>query len=290
MKISYIQGHDVKSTETRITFNLISKFIENKIPVLINDCDDTCDYILCMNGLSQHSKFREIVNKYPHKKKIMYVWDLYPWTSYARGHEDLNNYNEIWVPSNEVILRLKEIYNVDPNKCKVIRAYADFFEDEDNKLCNNGYVYHFARHYNDPNAGFCEKASNITNIQLVKSSHNLSFEKYKETILKCSFLVLDYMEASTGGLTLLEGYYHGKDILVSDSIYQGARDYFGDRIFYFKDGDIDDYIKMYKFMYERSSSHGLSDYEKEERKTFCKDNFSIDVFTNNILQSLKKVK
>jgi hypothetical protein len=290
MKISYIQGYDLKSTETRITFNLISKFIENNIPVLVNDCDSSCDYLLSMNGLSQYRKFNQIANNNPYIKKIMYVWDLYPWTHYARGLNQLVNYNEIWVPSNEVIYRLEELYNVDRDKCRVIRAYADFFEDEDNLLYNKGYAYHFARDYKDPNIGFCQKASDITGIPLVKSSHNLSFQKYKQTILECSFLVLDYVEASTGGLTLLEGYYHGKDILVSDSNYQGARDYFGDRIFYFKDGDIDDYIRMFKFMYERSYTYKITDYELEERKEYCKSNFSIDQFTNNILQGLRSVK
>lgn len=290
MKISYIQGYDLKSTETRITFNLISKFIENKIPVLINDCDNSCDYILSMNGLSQYRKFNQISNNNPYIKKIMYIWDLYPWTEYSRGYDDIVNCNEIWVPSNEVIYRLEELYNVDRDKCRVIKAYADFFEDEDNMICNKGYAYHFARKYLDPNAGFCEKASDLTNISLVKSTHNLSYQKYKQTILECSFLVLDYMEASTGGLTLLEGYYHGKDILVSDSIYQGAKDYFGDRIFYFKDGDLDDYVRMFKFMYERSNTYKITNEELEERKTFCKSNYSIDQFANNVIQRLKSVK
>ena len=92
MKISYIQGHDTTSTETRITFNLISKFIEKGITILINDCDDTCDFILCMNGLSQNSRFKSISERYPNIKSIMYVWDLYPWTNYARGFVSVNNY------------------------------------------------------------------------------------------------------------------------------------------------------------------------------------------------------
>ena len=290
MKISYIQSHHIKSTETRIAFNLIYKFIEKGITVLINDCDDTCDYILSMNGLSQNNRFKDITERYPNIKSVMYVWDLYPWTNYARGYESINEYTEIWVPSNEVILRLKEIYNVDPNKCKVIRAYADFFEDLDNKLDNKGFAYHFARPYVDPNVGFCEKASEITNIPLVKSTHDFSPEKYKATILQCSFLVIDYMEASTGGLTLLEGYYHGKDILISDSIYQGARDYFGDRAFYFKDGDIDDYIKKFQMIYEKSHNYSLSEYELNERKTYCKTNFSIDSISDNILSRLHNLK
>jgi hypothetical protein len=219
----------------------------------------------------------------------MYVWDLYPWTQYSRNHERLKEYNYIWVPSNEVIYRLKELYNIDPDKCKVIKAYAELYEAEDIKVENNGFVYHFARNYNDPNLGYCEIASKATEIPLVKSQHNLQFSEYKEKVLKCSFLVLDYMEASTGGLTMIEGYYHGKDILFSDSIYQGGKDYFGDRAYYFKDGNIDDYIEKFKFLYKKSFDSMLSNYELEERKQFVKNNYTIDIMSKNIISELNKL-
>jgi hypothetical protein len=122
MKISYIQNKDIRSTETRITYNLIEKFKERGIEVLINECTSDCDFILCLNGLSQFSIFQSIRKEFPHIKSIMYVWDLYHWTQYAQGYNSIKNCDEVWTPSNEVILRLKEIYSVNKGKCKVIKS------------------------------------------------------------------------------------------------------------------------------------------------------------------------
>jgi len=289
MKICFVQSNISESTETRITYNLVQNLKNYGIEVILNECYEDCDFIISLNGLSHYSKFNSIKDTFPHIKTVMYVWDMYPWTSYASNYGRLKEYDYMWVPSNEVIYRLEELYNVDPSKCKVIKAYAELYEAENIGVENKGFVYHAVREYKDPNIGFCEIASKATGIPLIKSNHNLSFSDYKEKVLKCSFLVLDYMEASTGGLTMIEGYYHGKDILFSDSKYQGGRDYFGDRAYYFKDGDIDDYIKKFEFLYKKSLDHTLSDYELNERKQFVKDNYTIDIMSKNILLELGKL-
>jgi len=289
MKVCFTQNENFSSTETRITYNIVQNLKKFGVGVLLNECTKDCDFIVSLNGLSHYHKFNIFKKDFPNIKTIMYVWDMYPWTNYSKNYNALRDYDQIWVPSNEVILRLKEFYDVDPNKCKVVKAYAELYEAEGIKIENKGFVYHFAREYKDPNLGFCEIASKITQIPLISSRHNLNFESYKENVLKCSFLVLDYMEASTGGLTMLEGYYHGKDILFSDSLYQGGKDYFGDRAYYFKDGDIDDYIEKFKFLYEKSLNYKISDYEMQERKQFIIDNYTIDVMTKNVFLSLKEL-
>lgn len=63
-------------------------------------------------------------------------------------------------------------------------------------------------------------------------------------------LVSAYHEASTGGLSLLEGYALGKPVLLSDSPYQGGRDYFGDRANYFHWGSYDDLKSELLCLYE----------------------------------------
>lgn len=289
MKICFIQGDDLRSTETRISHKLIEKLKEYDIEVLINECHSDCDLLVSINGLSHYRGFEEIRKTFPHIKTVMYVWDLYPWTQYAEGRDSLREYSRVWVPSNEVLLRLKELYNVDVNKCKVIKAYAEIFEAGKDQIKNNNFAYHPVRAYKDPNIGFTDLACNITNIPMIRSEHKLTYEEYKDQVLSCSFLVTEYHEASTGGLTLLEGYYHGKDVLLSDSIYQGGRDYFGERAFYFKDGDVDDFIEKYKFLHERSFNYKLSDYELAERKQFIKDNYTIDVMARNIYLALYEV-
>lgn len=285
MKISYIQNTtDLKSTETRITFNLIEKFQKNGIDVLVNECDDNCDFILSMNGLSQIKRFIEVSNAFPNKKKIMYVWDCYPWTEYFTEYEWVSNCDEIWTPSNEVILRLNEAYKIPVDKCKVVKCYAELFEADNNDISNDGFVYHFSRDYNDINFGITNKACDELGLTLYRGNHSLTYNEYKKKVLSCSFLVTEYMEASTGGLTLIEGYYHGKNILVSDSIYQGAKDYFGDRAYYFKQGDYDDFKSKVKMLYEKNDVVDL-----EERREWCKQ-YTIDSMVNRIINSLKELQ
>jgi hypothetical protein len=288
MKICCVQNINEEwlknSTETRITYILTKKLAERGHEILYNECDSSCDFILCLNGLSQYGPFEQIRTKYPNIKTIMYVWDLYPWTPYVRGHESLIYYDEIWVPSNEVALRLKEFYNVDPNKCRVIKSYVNFFENENYEL-KDKYVYHPVRKYKpDPNYGFLEKACTELGIPYSRNTHGLDYTEYKKNILSCAFLVTEYMEASTGGLTLLEGYYHGKQVLLSDSKYQGGRDYFGDRAFYFKDGDYEDFKDKVKFLWNFGDDTNLDD-----RREFCKQ-YDIEVITDQIISSLNLLK
>ena len=222
-------------------------------------------------------------------KKIFYVWDMYPWGEYKNNYGYLKECDEIWVPSNEVILRLNEFYDIDPSKCKVIKAYAELFEADNIEVKNNNFVYHPVRQYDDPNRGFIEKACDILDIPYLKSEHSLSYDEYKEKVLTCSFLVLDYMEASTGGLTMIEGYYHGKNILLSDSLYQGGRDYWGDRAYYFRDGDFEDYLSKFKMLYKQSFDYKLTDEVLNERKKYVRDNYTIDVMVDNIVSRLNEL-
>lgn len=284
MKISYIQNTiALQSTETRISYNLIEKIVERGHQILLNECDDSCDFMLCMNGLSQSNTFLQLHREYPNVKTIMYVWDCYPWTDYFWDYNEVTTYTEVWVPSEEVILRLKEAYGIDESKCKVIKAYTHFFDTESTPVIENKFVYHFARPYNDPNYKITDKACDLLKIPLVRGNHNLPREKYEQTILSSSFLVTEYMEASTGGLTLLEGYYHGKNVLVSDSIYMGARDYFGNRAYYFKDGDFDDFVRMVDYLWKLEYTPDL-----EERRQWCQQ-YTIDAMVDRILNRLEEL-
>jgi hypothetical protein len=287
MKISYIQNKDIRSTETRITYNLIEKFKERGIEVLINECTSDCDFILCLNGLSQFPLFQSIKKDFPYIKSIMYVWDLYHWTQYTQGYNSIKNCDEVWTPSNEVILRLKEIYSVNKGKCKVIKCYTKFFDSNSTQIIKpeDKFIYHCVRDYNDPNHKFINRACDDLKLNLIRSHHNLSQEQYRDTILNCAFLVTEYREASTGGLTLLEGYYHGKNILLSDSKYQGGNDYFGDRAYYFKDGDFEDFKEKVQMLWDIKDEP----VDLEDRRKFCKK-YTIDAMVDRIINRLNKLK
>lgn len=292
MKISYIQGNCLNSTETRLSHNLIPKFKEQGIEILLNDCSDDCDFILCMNGLSHLNNIKDFTNRYPNIKSISYVWDLYPWTPYAVKCNYIQNLTELWVPSNDVKLRLNEIYKINDSKIQIIKTYVEFFEDENNEVNNKNFIYHPVRGYSqDPNFEFCKQICSELNIDYLGHGNRehatiAPFEKYKTNVLTCSFLTTEYMEASTGGLTLLEGYYHGKNVLVSDSKYMGARDYFGDRAYYFKDGDIEDYKNKIKILLEKAKEPVT---DLEDRKQFC-EQYRIDNMVKQIINRLNKLK
>lgn len=285
MKISYIQGDDLISTETRISYNLIEQFSKQGIEVLVNQCDEFCDFILSINGLSQNTIFKQFKSQYPNIKTIMYVWDLYPWTSYSKEYDNIKDYTEIWTPSKEVILRLKEIYSINKNKCKVIKCYTKFFDSKPTNDKEDKFIYHCVRDYNDPNYGFINRACDELKLKLLRSYHNLSQEQYRNAVLNCAFLVTEYKEASTGGLTLLEGYYHGKNVLLSDSKYQGGNDYFGDRAYYFKDENFEDFKEKVQMLWDIKDEP----VDLEDRRKFCKK-YTIDAMVSRIINRLNKLK
>jgi len=281
MKISYIQGYDIRSTETRISFNLKDKLTERGIQIMFNECDKHCDYILSINGLGINDTIVNIHNRYPDKKLIIYVWDMYPWTDYARGYDILKKCHQIWTPSYEVILRLKELYNIPEGKCRVIPTYVEFFEADEKNVFNGNFVYHPVRLYEDKHLYWTDIACTTLNIPLLRSNHTLTKEEYRKKVLTCSFMVTEYFESSTGGLTLLEGYYHGKNILISDSIYQGARDYFGDKATYFKSENYTDFLIKMAVMWRNANNP----VNIQCRREYCK-NFTIDCMVDNIVNNL----
>jgi glycosyltransferase involved in cell wall biosynthesis len=84
---------------------------------------------------------------------------------------------------------------------------------------------------------------------------------------------------------MLEGYYHGKNLLFSDSIYQGGRDYFGDRAYYFKDGDFDDFTEKIQMLWNIKDEY----VNLEDRKKFC-EQYTIEAMTGRIIENLKRLK
>ncbi len=292
MKICLVVGTDLNSTETRIMHQLVPHLEKLGAKVLINQCYEDFDFIIG-GTVGVAGRINEIHKRFPKIKMINYIWDLYPWVVESAMY-DFQTYAdllqksiEIWCPSKEVALRVEEFYKLG-HKCQIIKSYAEFFEDEKNIKANNYFVYHPVRSYRDPNEKMIDKACEELGYELFRAgnSHKLTYEGYKEKVLTCSFLVTEYNEASTGGLTLLEGYYHGKDVLLSDSIYQGGKDYFGDRAYYFKDGDAEDLKDKVKMLWERSQTYKITEEELEERRQYCSQ-FFIEMMANNMMQQLK---
>lgn len=292
MKICLVVGTDLKSTETRIMHQLVPYLESLGAKVLINECYEDFDFIIG-GTVGVAREIRDMHNRFPNIKMINYVWDLYPWVVESNMY-DFNTYVEllqssieIWCPSTEVAIRLQEFYQLS-HKCNIIKSYAEFYEDDKNLLANNNFIYHPVRPYKDPNSRILDKVCDKIGYELFRGgdTHKLTYDQYKEKVLTCSFLITEYHEASTGGLTLLEGYYHGKDVLISDSPYQGGRDYLGNRAYYFKDGDVEDLEEKVKMLWNKSQTYKISQEELQERREYCSQ-FHIEMMANNIIQQLK---
>jgi hypothetical protein len=129
---------------------------------------------------------------------------------------------------------------------------------------NDGYALQALRKNPDIHIHFFEKAAKIAFIPYkVVWAKELSEAEYRPILAHAGYLVSAIYEMSTGGQFLTEGAYLGKPILASNSPYVGARDYFGDTIAYYDDGDIDDLVYKMKLM---SSGQLETDVEGAKKK------------------------
>ena len=205
-----------------------------------------------------------------------YDWNLYK--------HYLNKAEELWCISNEVILRMEE-EGIDKNKCRLMKIWARFF-DYDGPIVDKRYILKTIRPYvSDKNYGWLESACEELDIPLKKPNHKASEEEYHKLIAECSFMCTDYHETSTGGLGLLEGYKLGKVSVISDSPYEGARDYLGDRAIYFNDNSYEDFKKTIKETWENTPKLDLKDCEK-----FCSSHPTIEDNVDMMIERMKIIK
>jgi hypothetical protein len=252
MKISLIKPNSVNINPW------VKGFERAGVEVCVNYCTKDCNFIL---GAS-HSQVRNIIhvhNQFPLIPMINYNWDLYGWIdvhstagyNWKAYGEVLKNSLEIWTPSEEVNIRTGEFFDLE-KKCRIIKTFARLF-DYDGEIEDNRYIYQPMRYYTkDKNFGWLKKVCHELDIPLYESLHRLSESEFQKVIAGCSFMVTEYHEASTGGLTLIEGYRLGKPVVVSDSKYMGARDYFGDKAIYFNDNSYEDFKQTIKNTWEET--------------------------------------
>tara|TARA_Y100000310_G_scaffold343167_1_gene449597 strand:+ start:945 stop:1802 length:858 start_codon:yes stop_codon:yes gene_type:complete len=232
-------------------------FQSKGVDVLKNSIDPHCDFILC-TGQAYIQGLEQFHNLYPSIPMINYTWDFYKtvwekpngydWSKYL---DYLHKCVELWCPSTEVVLRLKE-EGIDTSKCSIIKTWARFF-DYEGEITDKRYILNPLRPYViDKNFGWLSRACSELQIPLVESNHKLSESQFQKVIAECSFICCEYHEASTGGLTLLEGYRLGKPAVVSDSPYMGACDYFGDKAIYFDDNSYEDFKNTIKRVWENT--------------------------------------
>lgn len=200
------------------------------------DCDDTYDVIFNASVDRMHvaegwsKQYREI-------PLINYCWDYYLWAHEGKHSLNWGKYAEflktsslIMVPSHGQQRRLKELLDLDS---VVVRSSIETY---DHPVTDGRYVLDPVRWYTpDPQCYWVRDACKELGIPFVHSEHQLSLEEFRARVSNCTLMTCGYEEASTGGLTLMEGLWNGKPSLVSDSPYMGAKDYLGPYGHYFSD-------------------------------------------------------
>lgn len=173
---------------------------------------------------------------------VTYCWDYYKWVHEGKHHtfnwgkyrDFLTMCDLVLVPSDGQKQRLKELLNIDSEVCE---CSINFYEHE---TYNGGYVLDPVRDYPEENLGWVKQACEELNIPYIHTEHGYSQEEFRKLVSNCTFMTCGYREASTGGLSLMEGLYNGKVSLVSNSPYMGASNYLKDLGYYFQYDDFNE--------------------------------------------------
>jgi len=263
-------------------------FEKKGVKVYFNSVHPECDFIMSIAPSGYFGLLEMYHNTFPHIPIIIYLWDMYKtiwqppikydWPKHIQYCKDAA---EVWCPSNEVIRRAGE-EGVDTSKCKLVKTWARFF-DYQGEVVDKRYILQPLRAYpNDKNYGWLKKAAAELNIPVYESQNRLSEEEFQKVVAECSFMCCEYHETSTGGLTLLEGYNLGKVSVVSDSPYEGVRDYLGDRAIYFNDNNYEDFKAKIKETWENTPV-----LDRKECEEFCKQHPTLDDMVDQMIERLE---
>lgn len=202
-----------------------------------------CSFIFC-GTIWLMNKVKEERARFPNIPTIHYNWDLYPFQiiesrDYTRANPDLwgpyldelATCRDIWVPSFCTMDRTREFV---PNCGSIARILTSVRPWEYGKRVSGRYAVDVMRKYPDPNRDLARMHCDALKIPLIETRNEVPWEAFKTNIAEAGFLISAQFEASTGGLTLMEGYWHGKTSLISNSPRHGGVDYFGDRARYFQ--------------------------------------------------------
>lgn len=194
------------------------------------------------------------------KPMAVYCWDYYKWV-HEGGNKNWNwkQYalflhlaDVVIVPSRGQQRRLKELLNIDSF---VVQSGIGVYEAD---ITDDGFILDPVRYYPEENERWAELAARELGIPIIHSEHQYSWEEFKNLVASCSFMTCAYREASTGGLTLMEGLWLGKPSLVSNSPYMGAVDYLGEFGTYFQYDDFNDLKDKMSAMWETKQKHDIA--------------------------------
>lgn len=262
---------------------------EYGVSICFDHCDENCDFIVGMS-VSVQDKIWEAHAKYPHIPMINYNWDLYSWQfeKPREGEYDWKTYGqllgksiEVWCPSACTVQRMKDFFGLENGKVLKTFVPVDHLHNVEKK--DSRYVLSALREIPDKNYGWTEKACEELGIPCVSTKANkFSKEEFKKVLAECSFIVSAYYEASTGGLSLIEGLYLEKPCLISDSPWMGAKDYLGDRANYFKHDDFEDLKKKIQNLWDDTPKLAFN-------RDFVLKNYGLDTMALSVKERLDEL-
>ena len=227
-------------------------------------------------------------HRYPTVPLFCYNWDCYEWvwSNPRPGEYNFGQYGnllyraaKIWVPSHCTGLRTKQWWDLD--QWEVIKSACPWWEHDN--VHDGEYALCCLREIPDPWWGMFEMACEQIGIPYKTTRHEVTHKEYRDAVAGCRFLVAPLFELSTGGLTLMEGYYHGKPCLINDSEWNGGRDYMGDRATYFKHGDFEEFKRVLMLMQSNTPV-----VDVPEAREWITKNYSEERMMDDILESIER--
>lgn len=257
--------------------------------VTIEHPDDTTerpDVVISMGVTIMEETF-EAVKKWPGIPLFCYNWDCYEWVwtsprpdeyDYRLYGELLRKATEVWVPSKCTAIRTQQWWPW-VEEVRVILSSCPWWDHDD--VSDKGYALCTLRKIPDPLWDSFERACIDLKIPYRLTDHGLTYEEYQDAVAGCRLLVSHFYEASTGGLTLMESYYHGKPCLLSDSKWHGGKDYMGDRAIYFNHESYDDFKNR---LWETFNNPPKLD--REDCRSWIMENFSDELMIDRMLERI----
>lgn len=231
---------------------------------------------------------------FPEMPVVHYCWDLYPfkvkgdadrwrWDAYC---DELRGAAAVWVPSACTVDRVKQYTG---RGADVVLSSCPQWEPPDGEVWDGGYVVDVLRPYpGDPNNGIVKRTCEELGIPCYElGEHGRTWDEFRRLIAGARLLVSAATEASTGGLTLLEGLALGKHILISNSERHGGSDYFGGWAHYFDWNSQESFRESLRKLANEplcAEQHYI-----DSRRNLVRGNYSDQAFARRIATGLREV-
>lgn len=249
---------------------------------------DEADAIFCASVITMEKAI--LAHNESQKPLAIYCWDYYlfahdgrhkgwDWKRYAElmGQADI-----IFVPSRAQQLRLKELLGLESI---VVKTGILTYEHE---VTDAGFILDPLRYYPYEQARWPEKAAAELGIPFIHSEHQYSKEEFRNLVASCTFMTCAVPEASTGGLTLSEGLWLGKASLISNSSYQGAKDYLKGWALTFQWDDYEDFKKQMKLLWDKK---GFNSFQNSLyiRRDYMTKELSFDKMAKELYENIYSI-